>query len=148
MNPVHCVNDNDMERRKSGTSLIGVYIKSKSDSVLPSISPSLSVVTLLTCQLLALFGKTIRFVCEPSTNILQLRWAIQDAEGIPPCQTLLVYAGKALIDPKSFEECGIRDGSIVHLILTLRGSKPAIYLLSPVALEVVKVSVTLSSDWR
>ncbi|KAH8908727.1 hypothetical protein BR93DRAFT_976850 [Coniochaeta sp. PMI_546] len=122
MMPQHCVNEDAMKRKKNRTSLIGIYVKT-----MP--------------------GKTIRFVCEPSTIIIQLRWAIRAAEGIPPDQTQLVFAGKRLVDGKAFEDYGIHDGSTIHLVLTLRGGKPAIYLLSPVLLEDVNVSVTLSPQW-
>ncbi|OIW29916.1 hypothetical protein CONLIGDRAFT_351623 [Coniochaeta ligniaria NRRL 30616] len=122
MEPLHCRNEDDMESKKRGTSRIGV-----------------SIITLT--------GKTNRFVCETSTTVVQLQSRMQDVEGIPPDQMWLIYAGREIFPPIALGEYGIHDGSVIALRLRLRGGKPAIYLLSPVVLEDVNVSVTLSPEW-
>jgi hypothetical protein len=76
-----------------------------------------------------------------------LKEAYQNAEGWPPCQQRMIFAGKQLEDSMTLAFYNIKDQSIVHLVSKLRGAKPAIYLLSPVPLDNVEVSVTLSPQW-
>eukprot|EP00615_Pteridomonas_danica_P011186 CAMPEP_0114354430 /NCGR_PEP_ID=MMETSP0101-20121206/19454_1 /TAXON_ID=38822 ORGANISM="Pteridomonas danica, Strain PT" /NCGR_SAMPLE_ID=MMETSP0101 /ASSEMBLY_ACC=CAM_ASM_000211 /LENGTH=175 /DNA_ID=CAMNT_0001495855 /DNA_START=841 /DNA_END=1368 /DNA_ORIENTATION=- len=55
-------------------------------------------------------------------TIEQLKFKIQDKEGIPPDQQRLLYAGNNLCcDSALVKDCGIIDGSVVYLVLRLRG---------------------------
>ena len=44
-------------------------------------------------------------------------------EGIPPPQQRLIFGGKAMADDKTAEDYNLKAGSIVHLVLALRGGQ-------------------------
>lgn len=58
---------------------------------------------------------------EPSDTIERIKERVEEKEGIPPVQQRLIYAGKALTDDKEAREYNIEGGSVLHLVLALRG---------------------------
>ena len=68
-----------------------------------------------------LTGKLFELDCKPDATIETVKNKIQDCEGIPPDQQRLVFAGRQLEDSDCLSLCNIQRGSIVDLILRLRG---------------------------
>ena len=68
-----------------------------------------------------LTGKTITVQMMNTETIADLKLYIQDMEGIPPDQQRLIFAGKQLEDPITLSEYFITAGSVLHLVLRLRG---------------------------
>ena len=68
-----------------------------------------------------LTGKTITVKGHLTMLVEDLKEEIQNIEGIPPDQQRLSFAGKQLEDDRSLAMYGIADGSIIHLVLRLRG---------------------------
>ena len=46
---------------------------------------------------------------------------VEEKEGIPPAQQRLIFSGKQLNDEKKVQEYKIMAGSVLHLVLALRG---------------------------
>lgn len=54
-------------------------------------------------------------------NGLRIHGSAQEKEGIPPPQQRLIFGGKQMIDDKKASEYNIEGGSVLHLVLALRG---------------------------
>ncbi|KAI9141007.1 ubiquitin-related domain-containing protein [Paraphysoderma sedebokerense] len=68
-----------------------------------------------------LTGKEIEIDIEPSDKITRIKERVEEKEGIPPAQQRLIYGGKQMQDDKSASDFGLEGGSVLHLVLALRG---------------------------
>ena len=69
-----------------------------------------------------LTGKTHKLNGLKHTDtIWSVKLKIQDAEGIPPKQQRMVFAGEQLEDGHILNDYNIEEGSTIHLILKLGG---------------------------
>jgi hypothetical protein len=81
-------------------------------------------------------------------NVLAVKGLIQDREGIPTDQQRLVFAGYVLKDSSTLSDVSVQEGSDIHLVLPMRGAKPAIYLMTRDTIPNLAVGVYLSDDWE
>ncbi|EYU29190.1 hypothetical protein MIMGU_mgv1a015494mg [Erythranthe guttata] len=72
-------------------------------------------------QRLIFAGKEIEIDIEPNDTIDRIKERVEEKEGIPPVQQRLIYAGKQLADDKTAKDYNIEGGSVLHLVLALRG---------------------------
>ena len=68
-----------------------------------------------------LTAKIIMVELLPSKTILQLKELIESKEGIKPDHQRLVFDKKQLFDEHTLKQVGIKNDSMVHLVLRLRG---------------------------
>ena len=68
-----------------------------------------------------LTGKEIEVDVEARERVLRVKELIAEKEGIPPPQQRLIFGGKQLHDEKCVAEYNIEGGSVLHLVLALRG---------------------------
>jgi hypothetical protein len=68
-----------------------------------------------------LTGKTIKLAVTASETIITVKTRVQLKEGIPPDQQRLILDRMHLEDHRTVEGCHIKEASVLHLILKLRG---------------------------
>eukprot|EP00244_Chara_vulgaris_P011206 TRINITY_DN545_c0_g1_i4.p1 TRINITY_DN545_c0_g1~~TRINITY_DN545_c0_g1_i4.p1 ORF type:complete len:206 (+),score=53.71 TRINITY_DN545_c0_g1_i4:182-799(+) len=68
-----------------------------------------------------LTGKEIEIDIEPTDTIERIKERVEEKEGIPPVQQRLIFAGKQMNDDKTAKDYNIEGGSVLHLVLALRG---------------------------
>ena len=85
-----------------------------------------------------LTGKALEFhLACGSTTVSQLKCLVQDREGIPPDRQRMIFAGRQLTqDSATLAQYGLTNGSLVYLVLSLRG-KPAIFMDPPLSVPPV-----------
>lgn len=68
-----------------------------------------------------LTGKTIPLRVSLDVKSEELKVMIQSMEGIAADDQRLIFSGKQLEDTKTLRQYGITSGSLLHLVLRLRG---------------------------
>ena len=68
-----------------------------------------------------LTGKEIEIDIEADDTIARIKERVEEKEGIPPPQQRLIFGGKQMADEKKAAEYNIEGGSVLHLVLALRG---------------------------
>ncbi|KAI9472931.1 ubiquitin-related domain-containing protein [Zychaea mexicana] len=68
-----------------------------------------------------LTGKEIEIDIEPNDKISRIKERVEEKEGIPPPQQRLIFGGKQMADEMTASEYSITGGSVLHLVLALRG---------------------------
>jgi len=68
-----------------------------------------------------LTGKEIEIDIETDDTIARIKERVEEKEGIPPPQQRLIFGGKQMNDEKKASDYNIEGGSVLHLVLALRG---------------------------
>ena len=68
-----------------------------------------------------LTGKEIEIDIEPDDKIERVKERVEEKEGIPPAQQRLIFGGRQMADEKTVKDYIIEAGSVLHLVLALRG---------------------------
>ncbi|KAG2539658.1 NEDD8-like [Panicum virgatum] len=70
-----------------------------------------------------LTGREIDVDVEPTDPVGRIKERVEEQEGIPPEQQRLIFGGKQLADGKTVRESNVTAGSIIHLVLAVRGGR-------------------------
>ncbi|CAL4923579.1 unnamed protein product [Urochloa decumbens] len=68
-----------------------------------------------------LSGRVIDVDVEPTDLVGRIKERVEEQVGIPTEQQRLVFAGKLLADGKTVRESNVTAGTVIHLVLALRG---------------------------
>jgi len=68
-----------------------------------------------------LTGKEIEIDIEPTDKVERIKERVEEKEGIPPPQQRLIFSGKQMNDEKIASDYKVQGGSVLHLVLALRG---------------------------
>eukprot|EP01029_Cantina_marsupialis_P000558 TRINITY_DN10401_c0_g1_i2.p1 TRINITY_DN10401_c0_g1~~TRINITY_DN10401_c0_g1_i2.p1 ORF type:complete len:330 (+),score=115.19 TRINITY_DN10401_c0_g1_i2:52-990(+) len=98
--------------------------------------------------LITLTGKFFHLKVSSEMYTEELKELIQDKHGFPMDQQRLIFAGEQLEDSKSISDYGIIEGSILNLVLTLRGGKPVVVFHPTEDMDEVITTVNLSNEWN
>ncbi|XP_054011034.1 NEDD8 [Hylaeus anthracinus] len=58
---------------------------------------------------------------EPTDKVERIKERVEEKEGIPPPQQRLIFSGKQMNDEKTAHDYKVQGGSVLHLVLALRG---------------------------
>ncbi|XP_066942746.1 NEDD8 isoform X1 [Macrobrachium rosenbergii] len=72
-------------------------------------------------QVTTLTGKEIEIDIEPTDKVERIKERVEEKEGIPPPQQRLIFSGKQMNDEKTAADYKVQGGSVLHLVLALRG---------------------------
>uniref|UniRef100_A0A8C3RC72 Ubiquitin-like protein NEDD8 n=1 Tax=Cyanoderma ruficeps TaxID=181631 RepID=A0A8C3RC72_9PASS len=61
--------------------------------------------------------------CFFRPQVERIKERVEEKEGIPPQQQRLIYSGKQMNDEKTAADYKIQGGSVLHLVLALRGGR-------------------------
>jgi len=70
-----------------------------------------------------LTGKEIEIDIEPTDRVERIKERVEEKEGIPPQQQRLIFSGKQMNDEKTAADYKVSGGSVLHLVLALRGGR-------------------------
>ncbi|KNE54957.1 NEDD8 [Allomyces macrogynus ATCC 38327] len=70
-----------------------------------------------------LTGKEIEIDVEIDDKLTRVKEKVEEKEGIPPAQQRLIFGGKQMSDEKTLADYNIQGGSVLHLVLSLRGGR-------------------------
>ncbi|KAF5391866.1 hypothetical protein D9757_001837 [Collybiopsis confluens] len=70
-----------------------------------------------------LTGKEIELDIDPDDTITKIKERVEEQSGVPPQQQRLIFSGRQMADEKTAKELTIAAGSVLHLVLALRGGQ-------------------------
>ncbi|KDR21761.1 NEDD8 [Zootermopsis nevadensis] len=76
-----------------------------------------------------LTGKEIEIDIEPTDKVERIKERVEEKEGIPPQQQRLIFSGKQMNDEKTAQDYKVQGGSVLHLVLALRGGSETVFQL-------------------
>ncbi|GFS25521.1 hypothetical protein ElyMa_007029100 [Elysia marginata] len=56
-------------------------------------------------------------------KVERIKERVEEKEGIPPQQQRLIFSGKQMNDEKTANDYKVAGGSVLHLVLALRGGR-------------------------
>jgi len=68
-----------------------------------------------------LTGKEIELDIDPDDKITSIKERVEEQSGVPPPQQRLIFSGRQMADDKAIRDFGVNAGSVLHLVLALRG---------------------------
>uniref|UniRef100_A0A8D2HDC7 Ubiquitin-like protein NEDD8 n=2 Tax=Marmotini TaxID=337730 RepID=A0A8D2HDC7_UROPR len=104
-----------------------MYAQHPSPCLCLYLSVLMNLVHLLSCYLYSSCSSHFHgsFLKQPLTTcslkVERIKERVEEKEGIPPQQQRLIYSGKQMNDEKTAADYKILGGSVLHLVLALRG---------------------------
>lgn len=72
-------------------------------------------------KVLTLAGEEREVEVDPTDKILQVKEKLEERDGIPVAQQRLIFQGKQLNDDKTVASYKLQSGTMVHMVVALRG---------------------------
>eukprot|EP00040_Diaphanoeca_grandis_P011768 m.60330 g.60330 ORF g.60330 m.60330 type:complete len:78 (+) comp22829_c0_seq1:66-299(+) len=69
----------------------------------------------------SLTGRENEIDISDTDTVEMIKEKVEEKTGIPPVQQRLIFSGKQMNDKKLAKDYGMTAGSVIHLVLTLRG---------------------------
>lgn len=69
-----------------------------------------------------LTGDVIPIALSAEDTVEHFKCLVYERNGIPPCQQRLIYAGKEIEEKQLLSSYGIKEGSVIHLVVRQGGA--------------------------
>lgn len=69
----------------------------------------------------SLNGRVNHINIQRKQSVMELKRVICENIGVPAERQRLIYGGRPLCDTAVIENCGLRDGDLIFMVLALRG---------------------------
>jgi len=114
----HCaITRRDREKKSTPNPQILKQKNSKLSEQVYKKSPRMLVkVKLLT-------GNQTEIDIDPTDTIARIKERVEEKAGIDPKQQRLIFGGRQLADEKTANDYNIEGGSVLHLVIALRGGR-------------------------
>ena len=101
--------------------LVNTYLRSTLKYYLVLLIGFVFALEIMLIKVKTLVGKEIEIDIDQTDKIERIKERIEEKEGIPPPQQRLIFSGKQMNDEKTVSDYKIQGGSVLHLVLALRG---------------------------
>ena len=71
----------------------------------------------------SLTGRTFEFDIDETNKVGTLKQLIETKIGVPTVQQKLLFNGRPMNDEKNYKEQNVTAGSIIHVVIALRGGR-------------------------
>ena len=107
----------------SATTIINYHFENPFVDIFGALNVVYSIISFLLQQIFikTLTGRKQAFNFEPENQVLAVKQALQEKEGIQVDQIRLIFSGKQLSDDRTLESYTIAAGATIHMVLQLRG---------------------------
>lgn len=97
-------------------------------------------------KILTLTGGEHEIDVEPTDKIETIKEKLEEIEGIPLQQQRLIYQGKKLKDDQTINSYKLKGGTVIHLVVALRGGTNIVSQSSHFVKPLVGQCITVSLD--
>lgn len=101
--------------------------ESMGDPILANIAVVVPIRGGMRVQVQTMLGENVDVEVEPNETVLDLKKKLSKKQKLPVEQQRIIYEGKMMQDSKTLADYNIKNNSVIHMVLRLRGGEEEIH---------------------